>query len=275
MADRVLVMHEGRITADTRPRRRHRRARHARRHRTRPEQPTRDHRRPHRPRRQHPRPRTSRPRRPTRARPSPGAQRARSRSPRALVVLVIVTTIAEPAASCSPQGVKDLLLNATILVSWPSARRSSSSPATSTSRSARSSASSAFAHRPLFVDAPGIPIVVVFLVGSCSARCSAPSTALLVTFAKVPALVITLGTLYVYRGINIAWAGGDAVLRRRLPRGVRRLSVDTVARHPDPHDHRRRRGGHRRGLSWRAPAPAATSTRSAPTRRPPRCSASG
>ena len=46
-----------------------------------------------------------------------------------------------------------------------SARRSSSSPATSTSRSARCSGSRPTSPGRLFVDVPGIPLVVVFLVG--------------------------------------------------------------------------------------------------------------
>ena len=36
----------------------------------------------------------------------------------------------------------------------------------------------------------------------------------LVAFAKVPALVITLGTLYVYRGIMMSWAGSDRINSR-------------------------------------------------------------
>ena len=37
-------------------------------------------------------------------------------------------------------------------------------------------------------------------------------------FAKVPSLVITLGTLYIYRGINLAWTGSDRIDPSDLPR---------------------------------------------------------
>ena len=42
----------------------------------------------------------------------------------------------------------------------------------------------------------------------------------LVAFAKVPALVITLGTLYAYRGINVEWAGSDRINASDMPRAL-------------------------------------------------------
>ena len=47
----------------------------------------------------------------------------------------------------------------------------------------------------------------------------------LVAFAKVPALVITLGTLYIYRGINVAWTGGDRINASDLPARLPRRSA--------------------------------------------------
>ena len=55
---------------------------------------------------------------------------------------------------------------------------------------------------------------------------------LLVTVAKVPALVITLGTLYVYRGLNNAWAGGKQYFAGDRPDDFGALSVDTVLGFP-------------------------------------------
>ena len=40
----------------------------------------------------------------------------------------------------------------------------------------------------------------------------------LVAYAKVPAMVITLGTLYAYRGINVLWTGSDRVNASDMPR---------------------------------------------------------
>jgi rhamnose transport system permease protein len=55
---------------------------------------------------------------------------------------------------------------------------------------------------------------------------------LLVTVAKVPALVITLGTLYIYRGLNNAWAGGTQYFADDRPEAFGNLSVDTVLGFP-------------------------------------------
>ena len=52
----------------------------------------------------------------------------------------------------------------------------------------------------------------------------------LVAFGKVPALVITLGTLYIYRGILLSWAGSDRINAGGPAHGLPR------ARHQaDPH----------------------------------------
>ena len=56
----------------------------------------------------------------------------------------------------------------------------------------------------------------------------------LVSVARVPSLVITLGTLYAFRGVDVAWAGADQVDGHRKGAGVSSTSstVD-AARAPD------------------------------------------
>jgi rhamnose transport system permease protein len=49
----------------------------------------------------------------------------------------------------------------------------------------------------------------------------------IVTLAGVPALVITLGTLYIYRGINNAWAGSKQYFIGDEPAEFGNLSVQT------------------------------------------------
>lgn len=50
----------------------------------------------------------------------------------------------------------------------------------------------------------------------------------LVAAARVPAMVITLGTLYVYRGINNAWAGSTQYFAGDRPQAFGDLSVTTI-----------------------------------------------
>jgi rhamnose transport system permease protein len=80
----------------------------------------------------------------------------------------------------------------------------------------------------LFADNPGIPIVVVFLIGIAVGGVLGLVNGLLVAFGRVPALVITLGTMYVYRGIVLEWAGSDRINASDLPDGFSALGTKTI-----------------------------------------------
>ncbi|TFC91756.1 MULTISPECIES: ABC transporter permease [Cryobacterium] len=149
----------------------------------------------------------------------------------ALIALVTITTVVNPLF-LSPQGVKDLLLNATIVIILAAGQA-----LVIITRNVDLSVGSvlglvAFGTGTLFVTVPGIPIVVVFLVGMLLGALLGAINGLLVTVAKVPALVITLGTLYIYRGLNNAWAGGTQYFAGDRPDAFGALSVDTVLGFP-------------------------------------------
>ena len=80
----------------------------------------------------------------------------------------------------------------------------------------------------LFIDYPGLPIVVVFLAGIALGALLGLVNGVLVAFGKVPALVITLGTLYVYRGIMLSWAGSDRINASDMPRSFLRLGTQSI-----------------------------------------------
>ena len=69
----------------------------------------------------------------------------------------------------------------------------------------------------LFLEVPGIPIVVVFLAGAAAGALLGLVNGLLVAYGRVPALVITLGTLYIYRGIMLTWVGSDRINAGDMP----------------------------------------------------------
>jgi len=149
----------------------------------------------------------------------------------ALIVLVTVTYLANPLF-LSQQGVKDLLLNATIVIILAVGQAM-----VIITRNVDLSIGSilgivAFSTGTLFVAVPGIPIVLVFLAGMALGALLGTINGLLVTIAKVPSLVITLGTLYVYRGLNNAWAGGTQYFAGDRPRTFGALSVDTIVGFP-------------------------------------------
>ncbi len=84
----------------------------------------------------------------------------------------------------------------------------------------------------LFVDMPGIPVVVVFLAGMAFGAGLGLINGVLVAFGRVPALVITLGTLYIYRGVFLEWAGSDRINASDLPDGFLSLGTRQILSFP-------------------------------------------
>jgi rhamnose transport system permease protein len=80
----------------------------------------------------------------------------------------------------------------------------------------------------LFIGIDGIPIVAVFAAGLLVGAALGLVNGLLVTVARVPALVITLGTLYIYRGIVLSWAGSDRINASVLPHSFLALGTKSI-----------------------------------------------
>ena len=86
---------------------------------------------------------------------------------------------------------------------------------------------SAYAAGTLFVDHPGISTFVVILAGLGIGLACGIVNGAVVTIARVPSLVVTLGTLYVIRGIDAAWAGGNQVGAFSLPNSFNTIGYGT------------------------------------------------
>ncbi|WP_258934890.1 ABC transporter permease [Nesterenkonia pannonica] len=84
----------------------------------------------------------------------------------------------------------------------------------------------------LFIDFPGIPIIGVILIGVAVGAGLGLINGLLVAFGKVPALVVTLGTMYIYRGIVLTWAGNDRINASDMPREFLSLGTMQIATIP-------------------------------------------
>jgi rhamnose transport system permease protein len=78
---------------------------------------------------------------------------------------------------------------------------------------------SAFGVGTVLQNNPGIPVPVAMLVGLLIGAACGFVNAAIVAFGKVPPLVATLGTLYVFRGIVYFWAGGSRISAGDMPRG--------------------------------------------------------
>lgn len=84
----------------------------------------------------------------------------------------------------------------------------------------------------LFIDFPGIPIIGVILIAVAVGAGLGLINGLLVAFGKVPALVVTLGTMYIYRGIVLTWAGSDRINASDMPREFLSLGTMQIATIP-------------------------------------------
>ena len=80
----------------------------------------------------------------------------------------------------------------------------------------------------LFIDLPGLPAIVVVLIAIVFGGLLGLINGALVAFAKVPALVITLGTMYAFRGINVLWTGSDRINAADMPRDFLALGTAQV-----------------------------------------------
>ncbi|WP_024285525.1 ABC transporter permease [Cellulomonas sp. KRMCY2] len=86
----------------------------------------------------------------------------------------------------------------------------------------------AYATGRMFTDWPGLPVVVVVLLAVGFGALLGVVNGALVSVARVPSLVITLGTLYIFRGVDIAWAGGTRINAADLPVAFKRIGIASV-----------------------------------------------
>ena len=88
---------------------------------------------------------------------------------------------------------------------------------------------SAYATGELYARHPHAPLVLVFLLAVGIGAAFGIVNGVVVTVVRVPSLVVTLGTLYVIRGIDGAWAGGNQVNASMLPNSFNKIGYGTVA----------------------------------------------
>ncbi|MGW2635993.1 ABC transporter permease [Streptomyces sp. NPDC001348] len=132
------------------------------------------------------------------------------------LVMIVVTQLGN-SAFLSEQGVKDLLLNATILVLVATGQ------------------SLVVITRNVDLSVGSTLGICAFAAGTCLHGGGDPAVAialavllgvgfgllngLLVSLGQVPALVVTLGTLYIIRGIDSIWVGSRQITASDLPGG--------------------------------------------------------
>jgi rhamnose transport system permease protein len=92
---------------------------------------------------------------------------------------------------------------------------------------------SAYLSANLFGQHHGIPIAVVFLAGLGIGLACGLLNGIMVSAGRVPSLVVTLATLYIFRGVDILIVGGKEVVASSLPTAFLDIPKATVAGIPD------------------------------------------
>ena len=145
-----------------------------------------------------------------------------------LVLLILFTTFKSHGFLFSDNGWRDLLLTPSLLLLLAVGQT-----VVIVTRNVDLSVGStlgltAYLTGKVFLDHPGIPIPLVFVIGLVFGGVLGLVNGLLVAWGKVPALVITLGTLYIYRGIFLSWAGSDRINASDLPRSFNDLGTQQI-----------------------------------------------
>jgi rhamnose transport system permease protein len=147
----------------------------------------------------------------------------------ALLLVVAVTTIVNPRFLFSNDGFRDLILTPSILLLVAVGQA-----IVIITRNVDLSVGStvgltAYLTGRVFIDLPWLPWPTVFLIGIVFGGLLGLINGSLVAFAKVPSLVITLGTLYAFRGINVLWTGSDRINATDMPREFLALGTSALA----------------------------------------------
>jgi rhamnose transport system permease protein len=87
----------------------------------------------------------------------------------------------------------------------------------------------AFATGSLFADHPGIAIPLVIAISVAIGAGFGAINGALVSFGRVPSLVVTLGTLYIIRGADFAWASGRQINAADMPDKFLELGSNSIA----------------------------------------------
>jgi len=145
----------------------------------------------------------------------------------ALALLITVTAILEPRF-IETDSLRDLALNASIF-----AILAAGQTLVLVTRNVDLSVGSvlglsAYFAGDLLSSNPGLPLPVVFVLGIALGAACGLFNGILVTWGQVPALVVTLGTLYMFRGLAFLWTDGRQVNAETLPDSFLNLGTDSI-----------------------------------------------
>jgi rhamnose transport system permease protein len=146
----------------------------------------------------------------------------------ALALLIAVTAILEPRF-IQTSSLRNLALNASILAILAVGQTLVIVTRNVDLSTGSVLGLSAFLAGDLLQGHPGMALPLVFLLGIALGATCGLFNGILVTWGQVPALVVTLGTLYAFRGLAFLWTEGRQVNAETLPDPFLNLGSDSIA----------------------------------------------
>src|SRR5664279_1503140 len=146
----------------------------------------------------------------------------------AFALVVAVSTIKNPGFVFSKDGWHDLLITPSILVVMAVGEAIVIITRNVDLSVGSMLGLSAYLGGTIFVKFPSIPWQLVIIIGLAFGALLGLINGALVGFGRVPAMVITLGTLYAYRGINVAWTGSNRINADQIPRGLQSIGNNSI-----------------------------------------------
>ncbi|PRY41782.1 ABC transporter permease [Umezawaea tangerina] len=145
----------------------------------------------------------------------------------ALALVVIPTALVNPRF-VEAQSIRDLLLNASIVAILVAGQTLVVVTRNVDLSVGSTLGLSAFLTAQTFADHPDTPILVGLLIGVVVGTACGAVNGILVAAGRVPSLVVTLGTLYVFRGIDFALAHGRQINASELPDDLLALGTSRI-----------------------------------------------
>jgi rhamnose transport system permease protein len=145
-----------------------------------------------------------------------------------LLVLLVATTAKSSSFVFSHDGWRDLLLSPSLLLLVAIGEMVVIVTRNVDLSVGSTLGLSAYFTGRLFIDHPGIPVIAVFVLGLLFGAVLGALNGLLVTLFRVPALVITLGTMYAFRGALVHWAGSKQIYASDLPDAFQNLGTKQI-----------------------------------------------
>jgi rhamnose transport system permease protein len=149
-----------------------------------------------------------------------------------IVAIIVLTTLKSSGFVFSSDGWRNLLVSPSLLLILAVGQASVIITRNVDLSVGSTLGLTAYLTGKVFIAWPDMPVVLAFAIGLAFGGLLGLINGVIVSYGRVPSMVITLGTLYIYRGIFLSWAGSDRVNASDFPPGFNHLGTREIGTIP-------------------------------------------